>query len=65
MDDLTSNVIDWPLWCKKCGQRGLVGIDGREAIRTSGGFYLKLKHPHDRRRLILCAVCDTIHPYPP
>jgi len=65
MEDLTSKTIDWPLTCKRCGQRGVVTMEGRVAVATSAGFFIRMKHPEDKRHLIACAVCDAIHPYPP
>jgi hypothetical protein len=65
MDDLSAKVSEWPLVCSQCRRRGTVTLDGRDAIATSGGFYLGMKHPGDRGCLIACSDCGTIHPYPP
>jgi len=64
MDDLMPSPVDWPLLCSRCARRGTVTLEGREAVGTSDGFYLKMKHA-DGGYLIVCADCGTLHPYPP
>jgi hypothetical protein len=65
MDESTPTPVAWPLSCRGCAQRGTVTLEGRKAIGTSDGFYLKIKHPGEGVYLITCAGCGTTHPYPP
>jgi hypothetical protein len=65
MDNLKPAPAEWPLFCSRCARRGTVTLEGREAIGTSDGFYLKMKRPGGGGYHIVCADCGTLHPYPP
>ena len=60
----TRRTVEKDLLCPRCGQKGTVVLEDREAISTSVGFYLKMKFPIGSSLHIACGCCGAIQPYP-
>jgi len=48
------------LVCLKCGQLGVVFLDGQEPFATGDGFYLRINR-HGGSPDIVCDGCGRIH----